>query len=96
MGTATFRFFERHRSPPRAGFVACSSLLTSLGDQELHLVATLSPVAEVRVDPGPALHPALTPMTPHERDPFVERNERKIRAPATAGISAPHKSSADG
>jgi hypothetical protein len=67
--------------------MACSSLLTSLGDQELHLVATLSPVAEVCVDPGSALHPALTPMTPHERDPFVERNSRTLRAPDTAGIS---------
>jgi hypothetical protein len=35
-----------------------------------------------------ALHSALTPMTPHERDPFVGRSERKIRQPVPSGITA--------
>jgi hypothetical protein len=32
-------------------------------------------VASARVGLGPALHPALTQMTPHERDPLVERSK---------------------
>jgi hypothetical protein len=51
------------------------SLLTSLGDRESHPAATLSPVAEGCVTLGPALPSALPPMTPHERDPLVERSE---------------------
>ncbi len=51
--------------------------------------AALYPVASARVGLGPALHPALTPMTPHERDPFVERSKRTIHTLGAAGIGPP-------
>jgi len=52
--------------------------------------ATLYPVASARVGLGPALHPALTPMTPHERDPFVERSKADNTRTRTPGDNPHH------
>jgi hypothetical protein len=90
MGTATFSFFERHHSPPRAGFMAYMppSILSGTVDLSSHSAAASSPVAGL-ARTGAALHPALPLKTPLERDPFVERSERKIHTPEAAGISPP-------
>ena len=75
MGTASFSFFERHLTAPRRIYGLSAALSLTGGRGVSPLVAARSPVASARVGLGSALHSALTPMTPHERDPFVERSK---------------------
>ena len=88
MGTATVELMQAAHTAPRRvyGLIVAFNLTRGPGFPP---GGDAEPRAEVRVDPSPALHSALTPMTPHERDPCVERSDGNIRAPNPAGISPP-------
>ena len=75
MGAASFSFYRRLLTAPRRIYGLGAALPYTRAVVPRSWWRTLSPVASARVGSGSALHSALTPMTPHERDPFAGRSK---------------------